>query len=177
MNKWKSTKLIEHKKSPSWLMKSIFGCHRVSPIIICVPRTGLESACPFGHRPLKTARLPISPPGQVVRLAKGAQSSYDNLVIPPGFEPGTLWLKVRCSASWATGSIWALNKINCEARRHRTENYEILTIYSKSFGLKVRWDCTIRFGIKRGEINTFRLCKSLKTTISTRPKCFHWPPE
>ena len=104
MNKWKSTKLIEHKKSPSWLMKSIFGCHRVSPIIICVPRTGLEPACPFGHRPLKTARLPISPPGQVVRLAKGAQSSYDNLVIPPGFEPGTLWLKVRCSASWATGS-------------------------------------------------------------------------
>ena len=142
--------------------------------------------------PLKVARLPISQPGQVVQPIKAAGyprttpisiKTFDAIgfqgkrVIPPGLEPGTLWLKVRCSASWATGSIWALNKINCEARRHRTENYEILTIYSKSFGLKVRWDCTIRFGIKRGEINTFRLCKSLKTTISTRPKCFHWPPE
>ena len=31
--------------------------------IIAVPRTGIEPARPFGHRPLKTARLPISPPG------------------------------------------------------------------------------------------------------------------
>ncbi len=42
-----------------------------------VPGTGIEPARPKGHRPLKTARLPIPPPGQGV-------------VIPPGLEPGTL---------------------------------------------------------------------------------------
>ncbi len=31
-----------------------------------VPGTGLEPARPEGHRPLKTARLPIPPPGQGV---------------------------------------------------------------------------------------------------------------
>ena len=41
-----------------------------------VPGTGIEPARPKGHCPLKTARLPIPPPGL--------------MVIPPGLEPGTL---------------------------------------------------------------------------------------
>ncbi len=70
-----------------------------------VPGTGLEPARPEGHCPLKTARLPISPPGQgclfwildggfrivffesVVAYPSPIQKL---LVIPPGLEPGTL---------------------------------------------------------------------------------------
>ena len=72
---------------------------------MCVPRTGLEPACPFEHHPLKVARLPISPPVQVVQPIKAAGyprttpisiKTFDAIgfqgkrVIPPGLEPGTL---------------------------------------------------------------------------------------
>ncbi len=36
-------------------------------LFFSVPRSGLEPEQPKGHQPLKLARLPISPPGLVLR--------------------------------------------------------------------------------------------------------------
>ncbi len=40
-----------------------------------VPRAGVEPARPYGHYPLKIARLPIPPPGQqgLILYAKGGK--------------------------------------------------------------------------------------------------------
>ncbi len=71
-------------KRPIQRESSVMLCHLLSLTVISVPRTGIEPARPFEHRPLKTARLPISPPGQgpyegnirLVRMSADIRDTY-----------------------------------------------------------------------------------------------------
>ena len=42
---------------------------------MCVPGTGVEPARPYGHIPLKDARLPIPPPGQCCYCTKESKNN------------------------------------------------------------------------------------------------------
>ena len=62
--------------------------------VIVVPRMRLELIRPFGHRPLKTACLPIPPPRHV-----GGLSHERMLAGVEGFEPPACCFGDSCSAS------------------------------------------------------------------------------
>ena len=46
-----------------------------------VPKTGFEPAHPFGRHHLKVVRLPISPPGQILRTISKCWSSTITIAI------------------------------------------------------------------------------------------------
>ena len=75
------TSCLQGRRSPSWAN---------TPFKRMVPEAGLEPARHCWHWILSPTRLPIPPLGRVVTRRR--------------FERLTLWLKVKCSTGWASGS-------------------------------------------------------------------------
>ena len=75
---------------------------------VLVTRARIELALP----PWEGGVLTAWPTGQFSSARAGCPAPTFSLVRHQGFEPGTPWLRVRCSTNWANGAYCALHLQN-----------------------------------------------------------------